>query len=139
MNKQKVVIGIFIFLALVSFYTCSKDSMNVTVRKDWASLDESERFLNVEYAVAMWYENCKQIDGRVVLAVDRQGWIDNGFPEADYEGFKQIVIRYSIGIDSLRQKILDGRLNMDLSELWDFQKDQDEYFARRRREMYQQP
>ena len=34
MNKQKVVISIFVFIALVSFNTCSKDSLGTAARQD---------------------------------------------------------------------------------------------------------
>ena len=121
MNKQKKVINLLVFLTLFSFCAFSKGSADVAQKDNWWSTWDfkSRPDLTKEYSMAKFHENCRLIDGEIVIVVSKQEWIQNGFPEDDYEPFKETL-----------QKINETQQETD-SEPWDFQKEQDEYFERK--------
>ena len=85
-QKNIIIAILFSFSMLVFNTSCSKDTIGTAVRIDnwWASPDlclKGRPDLIVKYSEARIYENCREIDGQIVVIVSKEEWIRNGWKE----------------------------------------------------------
>ena len=132
MNPQKHTIFIVSAMAFSMLFLCNafaQDSLRLAAQKEnwWASWNiKSRPDLTQKYFSAMLYENCRLVDGEVVLVVSKENWILNGWQESRYEQFQQILLECNAKDKIAKQNSSDSH---DSYLPLNFQENQEKYFA----------